>query len=305
MIGANPGARIAQILVKTGEKVDAGTTLVLLQGHEQATRKLEMAKAVKSRADFERKLKRDQVQQDRALFDRVSARRLARLQEVLKGLKERLAVALANRDRVTTLERNSDRVAAQDFVIAQSQTEVARTELELEELEAKLAQLADQRMIEDRELADDTPVTKVLAAQIAEAEAGVEEAVVKAPIAGTILEVVARAGEVSTGPILHLADLSVMTVEAEVDQSEITRLKVGLPARSSIFDRIVQGHVSRVSRQVGKNRLTSIDPLERVDRRVVEVIITLDEADFASRFIGMQVDVAITPISNNADATDR
>ncbi len=182
---------------------------------------------------------------------------------------------------------------SREITSGQYKSELTRSELELKQLETNLELLDRQRALEDRQVADDSPEREVLDRQVALAKADLEQTVARAPIAGKILERVARQGEVSNGPLLYLGDVGTMVAKAEVFQSDVLDVEVGAPAEVTILGRKIIGKVTRVGSVVGRNKITSLDPTALVDRRVVEVIIQLDDAALASRLVDMQVEVAI------------
>jgi HlyD family secretion protein len=92
-----------------------------------------------------------------------------------------------------------------------------------------------------------------------------------------------------------MGDLSAMTAVAEVYQSDVPEVKVGDPAEAVIQGRKVTGKVTRIGRLVGKNTLASLDPRALQDRRVVTVIIRLDDAAPAADYVNMEVEVTIRP----------
>jgi HlyD family secretion protein len=105
----------------------------------------------------------------------------------------------------------------------------------------------------------------------------------------------AHPGDVSSGPLLVLGDLSAMDAAAEVDQEDADRLKEGDAAEVTIKGTSVAGKVTRVGRLVGRNQLMNVDPRTLQDLRVLKVTIRLGAAEPAARFVNMQVEVAITP----------
>jgi len=84
-----------------------------------------------------------------------------------------------------------------------------------------------------------------ITAQIGELEATLkidgearQKTLVKAPIAGTVVTLAARPGQMvmpaqPAAPLLRIADLSTMTVAARVAESDVTRLRPGMAARFS------------------------------------------------------------------------
>ncbi len=139
--------------------------------------------------------------------------------------------------------------------------------------------------------------------QIDLAVAGVAQTEVRAPSAGTVLEVLAHAGEVSSGPLLALGDLSAIVATAEVFQSDVPRLRLSDPATVSILGDTVAGKVTAIGTMVGKNQLASLDPRDLQDRRVIKVTIALDQPDPAARFVNMQVEASIRPGGRNLAGT--
>jgi len=84
-----------------------------------------------------------------------------------------------------------------------------------------------------------------ITAQIGELEATLkidgearQKTLVKAPIAGTVVTLAARPGQMvmpaqPAAPLLRIADLSTLTVAARVAESDVTRLRAGMAARFS------------------------------------------------------------------------
>jgi HlyD family secretion protein len=110
----------------------------------------------------------------------------------------------------------------------------------------------------------------------------------------------AHAGEVSSGPLLAMGDLSAMVATAEVFQTDIPRLRTGDPATVRVLDQVVTGKVTLIGSIVGKNQLTNLDPRALQDRRVVKVTIGLDNPVLAASFVNMQVEAAIKPGARSA-----
>ncbi|HMB05281.1 MAG TPA: HlyD family efflux transporter periplasmic adaptor subunit [Isosphaeraceae bacterium] len=166
---------------------------------------------------------------------------------------------------------------------------------ELEQVRADQALLDRKRSVEDQALADGGPDDQVLDRQIDLARAALDATTVEAPVAGHVLDVPAHGGEVSSGPLVTLGDLSAMDAVAEVDQADADQLKEGDAAEVTILGTTVPGKVTRIGRLVGRNQLMNVDPRAVQDLRVLKVTIRLGAAQPADRFVNMQVEVAITP----------
>ena len=137
-------------------------------------------------------------------------------------------------------------------------------------------------------------------ADLDRAEADLEKAVVRAPVSGTVLKIMARAGErASNSGILRLADLSVMTVDVEVYQSDISRVKPGdaVEISSSALPRMLKGKVERIGLEVGRQTLVDAGPAANTDARVVIATVSLlpEDREIAARFTNLQVTARIQP----------
>ena len=173
------------------------------------------------------------------------------------------------------------------------QEQKARFEREQSRIEQQL--LGRKRAQEDEALADGGTDDRLLDRQIDLARATFGATTVKAPRGGTILDVMAHPGEVSSGPLLALGDLTAVTAVAEVDQADIESVSVGDLATATILGEPVTGKVTRIARLVGRNQLTNVDPRLPLDLRVVKVTVRLERADPAARLVNLQVEVVITP----------
>jgi HlyD family secretion protein len=125
-----------------------------------------------------------------------------------------------------------------------------------------------------------------LQAEIVEAKASLEVAVqkledtiIRAPFAGTVLDILTRQGErASDKGIMTFANLSAMDVRAEVFESDIARIKTGQKAEIFLPQQItpIKGFVYHIGFVVRGNDVNDTDPLADRDNRVVSVRIALD-----------------------------
>ncbi|MBV8076472.1 MAG: HlyD family efflux transporter periplasmic adaptor subunit [Planctomycetaceae bacterium] len=294
VVGAQPGARIEQVLVAEGQAVAAGAALAVLEGHAQREQELAVADAQKKAAEFRRQLRRDELKLERERFDRLKQTRLDNLRSLVAYLRSKVqGEGKDARPAESGPSLVPGQAVAREIASGQYKTELSRSEIELKELETSLELLDRQRALEDREVAEDSPESQVLDRQVALANAALDQTVVRAPIAGKVLQVAAHQGEVSSGPLLFLGDVGTMVARAEVFQSDVLDVEVGAPAEVTILGRTVGGKVTRVGSVVARNKINSLDPTTPVDRRVVEVIVQIDDPAPASRLVDMQVDVAI------------
>jgi HlyD family secretion protein len=141
---------------------------------------------------------------------------------------------------------------------------------------------------------------QVLVAQsnFEKAKIEMEKAIVKSPIPATVLKTYAKDNEsVGTNGIMDLGITEQMYVMAEVDENSISKVAVGNRAiiKSDAFQGELSGKVERVGAQVRKNAVTSSDPSDKQDVRVVEVKIRLDDSKPVQTLTNLQVKVSIQP----------
>lgn len=106
-----------------------------------------------------------------------------------------------------------------------------------------------------------------------------ENTIIRAPFAGTILDILTRPGErASDKGIMTFANLSAMDVRAEVFESDIARIKTGQKAEIFFPQQItpIRGVVYHVGFVVRGNDVNDTDPLADRDNRVVSVRIAVD-----------------------------
>ena len=128
------------------------------------------------------------------------------------------------------------------------------------------------------------------------AEVGLEKLRIRAPIAGTVLQVNARLGELaspsSPDPLVVLGDLSALRVRAELDERDIGEVKVGQPVvvRADAFPgRDFHGKVTTIAPIVQAGRINSPNSRNLTDFDVTQV--RIDLSDPGPLLVGMKVDV--------------
>ncbi len=132
-------------------------------------------------------------------------------------------------------------------------------------------------------------------AELTAAKAKLSRASVHAPVDGEVLAVHAREGErIDAMGLLELGQTQRMYVVAEVYETDIGAIREGQRATASspALDVPVSGTVERIGKVIGKNDVLDLDPVARMDSRVVEVFILLDEPDRVAGLTNLQVDVA-------------
>ena len=128
------------------------------------------------------------------------------------------------------------------------------------------------------------------------AEVGLEKLKIRAPIAGTVLQVNARIGELaspsSPDPLVVLGDLSSLRVRAELDERDIGEVKIGqlVVVRADAFPgRDFHGKVASIAPIVQAGRINSPNSRNLTDFDVTQV--QIDLTDPGPLLVGMKVDV--------------
>jgi HlyD family secretion protein len=292
-VGARPGLRVERLLVGAGDAVKRGDVLAILEGHDQAQQQLGTVEAKSKAAADERARRRRQAALEREGEDRVLDVRLDALETSHQGLQDQaktLGETLKNLPQAASL---SDRLTLTS-TLQQFQAKEAEARIELERARAERDLRERKRALEDEALGD-AAAEPLNNAEVALARSGVEAATVRAPADGQVFEVATRAGETGQGLLLYLGDPGAMVARAEVDQDDMPEVQLGDPAEVTIHGTRVTGRVIAVGRLVAPNQLSGFDPRARQDRRVLRVTIQLDESEPASRYVNMEVEVAINP----------
>ncbi len=282
-VSAQVGGTLAQVLVEEGEAVAAGQVLAVLVNDDLRAR-LDSARA--------------ELHGRRADARRVSngARAEERRQAGADVRQAEADLEHARADHARAEELFRERVI--------SRAEMDRAEQALRVASARLEGLRERHALieadareEDRARAQaDVALAE---ARLREAEALYEKTVVRSPIAGVVLRRHARAGEsVSTqfdSPIVTLADRSSVRVRMDVDESDVARVRVGQPAyvtADAFGARRFTGRVLRVGQILGKKNVRTDEPSERVDQKVLETLIELE--DGRDLPIGLRVRAFVT-----------
>jgi HlyD family secretion protein len=113
-----------------------------------------------------------------------------------------------------------------------------------------------------------------------------------------VLTVHVRPGE-KPGPqgLMNVGDLDRMKAEVEVYQTQIGRVALGAAAdiTAEALPRPLQGTVTRIGLEVGRQTAVDASPAALTDARVVKVTVLLepDSARVAARFTNLQVTARI------------
>ena len=267
-VSAQVGGRLTAILVEEGNRVTAGQLMATIENADyrarvssaEATLRLRQAEASKVHNGARAQERRDAeaaVREADAVVDNAKAD-VGRRRDLFRD-------AVISRSEMDNAE--------QAFKVAEAKQDSARERLSLIDAGSR---------VEDHARAD--AEVALAKAALDEARAVLEKTLVRAPIDGIVLRKHRRAGEtVSTqfdSPIVTLADRSRIRVRMDVDESDVARLKVGQSAyvtADAFADRRFTGTVVRVGQVLGKKNVRTDEPTERVDTKILETLIELQD----------------------------
>ncbi len=315
--------RVSSIRADEGDWVEAGAVLLVLESHAERQRAVDLARTTleeeRRRHVRELELARAKLKEAEAGLDQ--ARRLLPLdvkacQAEVERLRIQLADARTNLHRFDTLaDRNSVSESEKQqyetaFKEAEKSLEAATTRLEEARVKQEVELVQAQRRVDTAraslERVVDSDNLEGLQKQLALTETQLEQTIIRAPTAGEILKIFARPGEAASGsPMILLGDTKRLCVVAEVYETDVGLVSKGQRARvtSRALSGELGGSVQSVGHLILRNQLRDLDPAARVDRRVVEVRILLDDPEAARRFLNLQVDVEIFTGSGTAEET--
>jgi HlyD family secretion protein len=177
-----------------------------------------------------------------------------------------------------------------------ARTSVQSAEARREALAEQLALLNAGSRQEDVDIAEAN--LQMATAKLQEAQAMLEKSFIRAPIDGAVLRILRRIGEQvsATFPsiILVMGDITQLRVRAEVDETDVGRIKLGQradAAADAYGGRRFPGAITAIARRMGKKAVHTDDPAEKIDAKVLDVLVTLDPG--ADLPVGLRVDVFV------------
>jgi HlyD family secretion protein len=300
-IGTPVSGVVASVAAVPGQRLDAGAVLFTLDARtaeaQLALRKAELEVAERKLAQAEARIPslRAALAAARATAEAVKAD-LAEQRDQLANsleLKQRDSAALSIRE--LNRRQNAERAAV---------ARLAEAEARIAQAEADLVLVAGPGPA----VTIDVERANVLQARraVERAEADLAQLTVRAPIAGTVLQVNLRPGEFAQAgtlatPLMVIGQLDPLHVRVDIDEADIGRFSPGARAYASLrgqATRRAEMTFVRVEPFVVPKRALTGSTVERVDTRVLRVIYALPSG-MLDAFAGQQVDVFIeaTPVA--------
>jgi HlyD family secretion protein len=277
-------ARIATVQVNEGDRVEAKEVLAVLDSAAQLEAAVDAARA-------------DVAVLEATLAERKAAIRASRQEAEAALARAEAAAGNARRE----LERTEALVAkgvVSEAVADAARATAAGTEQEVEQARAALSKYLTEDIDEQPDVMVAARNVDAARAALRRAERQAEAALIRAPIAGTVLTIHALPGErPGAEGILNLGNIDRMMAEVEVYETEVGAIEPGQPVEitAEALPRPLSGRVAGIGLEVGRQALVAGDPAASTDARVVEVMVALDEpsSEIASRFTNLQVTARI------------
>lgn len=273
-------ARVAEILVSVGDRVERGAPLAYLDNRaalESAVFLAQANLAVRQATRLQTRsavlASRDEAQatldQARGTYREAQAT-LARTQElVARGVSTSVTLDIA-------------RTAAQEAALAVTRADATLARFSFADLDDQPDIVVAARNVEAAE------------AELARVERDLARSIVVAPITGTILDILVTPGQRPPAEgVMEMGDISQMTAEVEVYQDLIATVRSGQPVElvARAIARTLHGTVESIGLTVGRQGLISDDVAANTDARVIRVVVGLDatSSEIAARFTNLEV----------------
>lgn len=273
-------ARIAEILVTVGERVEKGTALARLDNASALEGAVLTAEA-------------NLAVREAALLQTRSAVRASR-DEAQAALDQALAASAESANGLNRLEELFQRGVATEETLDAARTAAESARLAATRAEATLKRFSAVALDDQPDVLVAKRNVDASKADLARARLDLQRALVVAPISGAILDINATPGaRPPADGIMQMGDTDHMMAEVEIWQDRIARVAIGQPVElvSSALGKTLQGSVDSIGLTVGRQGLISDDAAENKDARVIRILVALDPAssDVAARFTNLEV----------------
>lgn len=316
-VGAEIPGKLARVLVEEGASVAAGQTIAVIENADLASavttaraevQTLVAAQQTAAARIAERKAERARVVNGSRREERLEAE--AAFEATLPNIEN----TRREMERAGRLFRTGD-VSREEYERAQTAHEnakkisaTARERFNLVNAEARpddVARAEAAVRLTETELLEFGPRIAAAEARIREAEARLAKTIVRSPITGLVLRKRLKDGE-SVSPesqigIVTVADRSSLRVRVDLDETDVARIAIGQRAyvtADAYRDTKFAGRVVSVGQILGRKNFNTERPTEKVDTRVLEVLIELDAGQTLP--LGLRVDTFIETGETNA-----
>lgn len=308
-----PGRRVSKLNVQVGSQIQTGSTELCVMDDEPLL-KMQWELAVSRKqdvlAEVDQKLLNARLNRNTAETAlqqaELNQRRLATDSPESSYVDKKIEISRKKLAKIKKLSDSEDTaafVSTQDILDQELELEKVKSEKEGLKEAADLAvnaarkglSLADE-LIASAEKAKLNLQSLLLAEKIAKQQ--YDNAKVLAPIDGEVVKIHTQAGDAVTNmPLLEVADLAKMCVDAEVYFANLPDVKEGqkVTISSPALSENITGVVVSKSNYIGDGLLQSPNPLAMTDQETAKVKIEIDSKfnEVAKRFLNLQVTVEI------------
>lgn len=283
-------ARVAEFLVSIGDRVARGDTLARLdnaQTLEGAVLQAEANLAVRQAT----------LMQTRSGIEASRAEAQASLDQARASAAE----AAANLQRTQALK---ERGVSTSATLDAAQSRATEAEQAVARAEATLARFTSLAIDEQPDIVVAARNVVAAEAELTRARMDLGRAEVRAPIAGTVLNIHATPGQRPPAEgIMEMGDTDQMMAEVEIWQDRIAAVAHGQPVEivADALGRSLRGTVDSIGLTVGRQGLISDDAAANSDARVIRVLVSLDDESsaIAARYTNLE---AVARIDTGAAA---
>jgi ABC exporter DevB family membrane fusion protein len=280
-LGSELSGKLRSVNVDEGDRIHQGQVLAVLENDDY------LAQVRSAEADVNAK--------EATLRKVVNGARHQERQEAFSNVRAQQAV-------VNNAKAEADRYEKLFAAGVVSKEETERYAREYEVARANYQEAVEHHsLVDDKAREEDEALAEanlqLSKAQLQEARARYEKTLIKSPLDGIVLRKHHRNGEsVSNSstvpdPVLTIGDTKVLRVRVDVDETEVSKVRVGQKAyvtADAYGDRKFWGHVVRVGEQLGRKNVRTDEPTERVDTKILETLVELDPG--CDLPVGLRVD---------------
>ena len=265
---AEGGGVLTELRVSEGQKVKRDEVIAVLSNY--------------ARADVNYRTAEAEIEKTKGYLKAVTSgyrtAEIAMQEVVVKGKSEELKL------KELELQRSGKQPDMKQLEISISQQDLAREQAKLRVMKETLATDVTQTEID----------LTINIAKLEAARAAREQALVRSPVNGVIVQIYSRLGERISGPgIAKIVDMGQMRVFADVDEVHLGRLVSG--GRVEITFRgnseVYKGKIARVAPTVKRMQRVEPDGGSSTDGRVVQVEIELDDPARMPQVLGRETRV--------------
>jgi len=285
-IGSELSGRLKSVNVEEGDAIHRGQVLAELENADyRAQVESSRANVVAKQAVLRKVINGARRQERDEAWSSVNEARavMENAQSELHRRQELFSAGVVSREELDRFAREAD--------VAKAKYEAAVQQHAL---------VDDHAREEDRSLAEAD--VQLAQAQLEEAEARCEKTFIRSPIDGSVLRKHHRSGEsVSNSstvpdPILTIGDRKTLRVRVDVDETDVSKVRIGQKAyvtADAFGKQKFWGHVVRVGQQLGPKNVRTDEPTEKVDTKILETLVELDPGSRLPD--GLRVDAFIVP----------